>query len=128
MREHMLISIIAMVGFYGLITIYQDLKLQPKYARTYIKHHFPNDGSASASEVEKASSAIQITHGTSNAVDIHIADFDSSQYYYMDLGNGVRTHLTSSYGSYDIEESSTVLIKFFKNKKLIEAREFTRNL
>lgn len=128
MREHMLISIIAMVGFYGLITIYQDMRLQPRYARTYIKHHLSHGTNASAEDVEEHSPSIHIVPTTSSAVNIRIADFDSSQSYYMDLGNGVRTRLTSPYSSYDIEESDPVLIKFFKNDELIEARENVLNL
>ena len=74
MREHMLISIIAMVGFYGLITIYQDMRHQPRYARTYIKHHWPNDKNASTEDVEEHFPSIHIVPSTSSAVNIRITD------------------------------------------------------
>ena len=120
MREHMLISIIAMVGFYGLFTIYLDMRQQPRHNKWPIHQTLYRPSGDDQLMVAKLPTLTRHRDSTSR-MDIHISNFDPAESYFVDLGDGVRTKLIRPVTTHHVSQSGDHVIKIFKNDQLIDS-------
>ncbi len=120
----MLISVIAMVGFYGLITIYQDISLRhtSNTARP-TSYMVPTLSESKSSLPEPTSMFLQVSYPLE--VHIKLLNHQPNGKYELDLGNGERRLLSSDSCCFTYSSSGTYLLKLFKNTDLLEATELS---
>lgn len=120
MREHMLISIIAMVGFYGLFTIYLDMRQQPQHNK-WPMHQTSYRPSGDIHHMVAKLPTLTVHHDSTSRMDIHISNFDPGETYFVDLGDGVRTKLAMPVTTHRVLQIGGQVIKIFKNDQLIDS-------
>ncbi|NND07996.1 MAG: hypothetical protein HKN87_16580 [Saprospiraceae bacterium] len=123
MREHMLISLIAIVGFYGLFTIYLDMRQPPPHT----KWHMRKVSFQASDDLHHTVAKVPTLHvhiDSMSRMDIHISNFDPAESYFIDLGDGLRTRLASPMTTHHLLQTGDQVIKFFKNDELIDTSHF----
>ena len=120
----MLISVIAMVGFYGLITIHQDIGL--RHANS-IGRSTPHTSSAMSKPKNHLPQPTSMLLQVRSPSEVHVKLLNHQQNgrYMLDLGNGERRPLPSDSCCFTYSSPGTYLLKLFRNSDLLEATELS---
>ncbi len=122
MREHILISFIALVGFSGLLTIHHEVSDSQSESRLVSSAFYEMPASHPVSTTANWQPSMVIEpHSNYRGICISIPSFNHTDQFLIDLGNGKRIPVGESELFIDSFTPGNYLVKLFRNQQLLEA-------
>lgn len=124
MKEYVLLTFIASVGLYGLLSIHHDVGRQGDHKGFGFDSQSLTNHQPSQQLVNKLQSYMIIDQECVwPQISLQISDFDSGSDYFLDCGYGAKKRITQARQTLDFDHSGIYLVKLIKDNILIDVVE-----
>ncbi len=124
MKEYVLLTFIASVGLYGLLSIHHDVGRQDDHKGFGFDNQSLTIQQTSRQLVNKLQSYMIIDQECVwPQISLQISEFDSASDYFLDWGHGAKKKITEERQTLDFDHSGLYLIKLIKDNILIDVVE-----